>query len=60
METKIVTSKSEARRLIEQNGLSLNQQKVKSTEQIITANDLNDNSLIIQKGKMVFLKVIFA
>ena len=58
-ETKLVSSKSEARRLIEQNGVSLNQEKVKSTEQIITSKDLKNNSLILQKGKKVFLKVNF-
>ena len=59
VESKLVTSKSEARRLIEQNGISLNQEKINSVEQIITDKDLNDNALIIQKGKKVFLKVIF-
>jgi tyrosyl-tRNA synthetase len=55
--TKLVSSKSEARRLIEQNGISINQEKVTSTDKIITTNDLNNNSLIIQKGKKTFLKV---
>ena len=59
IETNIVSSKSEARRLIEQNGISLNQEKVKSTEQLVTSNDLNENSLVLQKGKKVFLKVNF-
>ena len=59
IETNLVSSKSEARRLIEQNGISLNQEKVKSTEQLVTSNDLNSNSLVLQKGKKVFLKVIF-
>ena len=57
--SKLVSSKSEARRLIEQNGISLNQEKISSVDQIITDKDLNDNALIIQKGKKVFLKVIF-
>ena len=59
VESKLVNSKSEARRLIEQNGISLNQEKINSVEQIVTKKDLNDNSLIIQKGKKVFLKVAF-
>lgn len=57
-ETNLISSKSEARRLIEQNGISLNQEKVKSTEQLVTTNDLNENSLVLQKGKKIFLKVI--
>ena len=59
VEAKLVSSKSEARRLIEQNGVSINQEKVKSIENVITINDLNNNSLVIQRGKKVFLKVIF-
>ena len=37
----------------------LNQEKVNSLEKVITNNDLTDNSLIIQKGKKVFIKIIF-
>ena len=59
IETNLVTSKSEARRLIEQNGISLNQEKVSSVDKIINLDDLNDNFIIIQKGKKIFLKVIF-
>lgn len=59
VEVNLASSKSEARRLIEQNGISLNKEKVKSVEQLITIKDLNDNSVILQKGKKTFLKVIF-
>jgi tyrosyl-tRNA synthetase len=59
VETNIVTSKSEARRLIEQNGISVNNEKVTDVNFIITSSNLNENFIIIQKGKKVFLKVIF-
>ena len=59
VEVNLASSKSKARRLIEQNGISLNKEKVKSVEQIITIKDLNKNSVILQKGKKTFLKVIF-
>ncbi|MBO5121253.1 MAG: tyrosine--tRNA ligase [Bacilli bacterium] len=59
VETNLVTSKSEARRLIEQNGISINQIKVNSVNDLITNNNLTENFIIIQKGKKVFLKVIF-
>lgn len=59
VETNLVTSKSEARRLIEQNGISINQNKVSSVNDLITKDNLTDNFIIIQKGKKVFLKVIF-
>ncbi len=59
VKSELVESKSEARRLIEQKGISLNQEKVDSSDKIITNKDLNNDSLIIQKGKKVFLKVKF-
>ena len=58
VKTNLVTSKSEARRLIEQNGISINQQKI-TLEKIITKEDLTNDFIVIQKGKKVFLKVIF-
>ena len=58
-ETNLVSLKSKARRLIEQNSISLNQKRVKSTEQLIIVNDLNNKSLVLQKGKKVFLKINF-
>ena len=54
----IVLSKSEARRLIEQNGISINKTKVTDPNMIINKKSFVDNELIIQKGKKVFLKVI--
>ena len=59
VETNLVTSKSEARRLIEQNGISVNNEKVSSVNELITKDKLNENFIIIQKGKKIFLKVIF-
>ena len=57
LEVKIVSSKSEARRLIEQNGISINQEKENNVDRVITTNDFKEGNLIIQKGKKVFLKV---
>ena len=59
VETNLVSSKSEARRLIEQNGISVNQEKVQCVEKNITHEDLKDDFIIVQKGKKVFLKIIF-
>ena len=58
-ETNLVSSKSEARRLVEQNGISVNHEKVQSVNMHITAQELKEDFIIIQKGKKVFLKVIF-
>lgn len=57
LNVEIVSSKSEARRLIEQNGISINQNKVSSVDLIITEADFKDGFIIVQKGKKVFLKV---
>ena len=58
-ELKIVSSKSEGRRLIEQNGISVNQEKENNVDRVITKEDFNDGFIVIQKGKKIFLKVTF-
>ena len=55
---KIVESKSEARRLIEQNGISVNGNKENDVNRIINEEDFKEGYIIVQKGKKVFLKVI--
>lgn len=56
--TGIVSSKSEGRRMIEQNGISINGEKENDVKRIININDFNNNELIIKKGKQKFKKVI--
>jgi tyrosyl-tRNA synthetase len=51
--SKIVESKSEARRLIEQGGISINQEKVTDVNMIIELKE----EIILQKGKKTYLKV---
>lgn len=53
--TKITTSKSEARRLIIGNGISVNNKKELNPERIFTKEEIND--LIISKGKKTHIKV---
>ena len=57
VEINLVSSKSEARRLIEQNGISINQVKEKDVDRIINELDFKSGYIVIQKGKKVFLKV---
>lgn len=54
---ELVSSKSEGRRLMEQNGISINQEKENNANRIITKDDFNEGFIIIQKGKKVFLKI---
>ena len=51
---ELVTSKSEARRLIDQGAVKINDQKCIDRDQIIK----NDESLVIKVGKRRFLKII--
>lgn len=51
-------SKSEARRLITQGGISLNQVKLDDVDKLITESDFINDELIIQKGKKQFIKII--
>ena len=58
VETNLVSSKSEARRLVEQNGISINQTKENDVKRMIDESDFKEGFIIVQKGKKVFLKVI--
>ena len=56
-QTGLVPSKGEGRRLIQQNGLSVNDEKVTDVNMVVTAEMFTDNAMIIKKGKKVFHKV---
>lgn len=56
VQTKIAPSKSEARRLILGNGISINSEKVTDPNMIITESMFNDK-FIISKGKKTHVKV---
>ena len=51
-------SKGEGRRLIEQGGVSVNDKKVTSAVETVSADDFSDGSIIVKKGKKVFYKII--
>ena len=59
VKTNFIPSKSEARRLIQQGGLCLNDVKVKDFNYIVNNNDLVNDYILVKKGKKNFLKVIF-
>ena len=56
---ELVSSKSEAKRIIEQNGIKINGKRENDITRVITLDDLENNSLIVEKGKNVVLKVLF-
>jgi len=59
VKTSFISSKSEARRLIQQGGLTLNDSKINDIGYIVNEKDLVDGYVLVKKGKKNFLKIIF-
>lgn len=55
---KVFASKSEGRRLIQQNGLSLNDAKVTDVDYILQESDFKDGEAIVKKGKKKYFKLV--
>ncbi|MDD6383324.1 MAG: tyrosine--tRNA ligase [Selenomonadaceae bacterium] len=55
---KVFASKSEGRRLIQQNGLSLGDEKVKDVDYILKDSDFTDGAAIVKKGKKKYFKLV--
>ena len=55
---KVFASKSEGRRLIQQNGLSLNDEKIKDVDYILQESDFTDGEAIVKKGKKKYFKLV--
>lgn len=53
-QTGLCASRSEGRRLIQQNGLKLNEEKVTAFDYVLTEADFKDSTAKLQKGKKVF------
>ena len=51
-------SKGQARTLINQGGITLNENKVTDTNYILSESDFNDGYAILKKGKKVFYKLV--
>ncbi len=56
----LAASNGEARRLVQQGGVSVNDAKVTDASMAMTAADFGDDGLIIKKGKKVYHKVLLA
>lgn len=57
--TKLASSKSAGRRLVEQGGIRINRQKITNPDMVVTGKDTTHNYLLLQKGKKSFKKVEF-
>ncbi len=58
MLTNMFPSKSEARRMVEQNAISINGEKTSDPKAIIDSSFIKDGGILVQKGKKQFKKVI--
>lgn len=57
LELKLAPSKSEARRLITQGGVKINEVQIKDFKYLVSLNDFKNDTLLIQKGKKAFHQV---
>ncbi|WP_430884673.1 tyrosine--tRNA ligase [Fusibacter sp. JL216-2] len=56
----LAPSRSEARRNVQQGGVSINGEKITSIDRKITVEDFGDEGVLIKKGKKKFHRVLFA
>ena len=57
-ETDIFPSKGEARRMLKDNGISINKNKINETKNITAADLINQQYLLVQKGKKNYYIVV--
>ena len=55
--TNLAPSKGQARTLITQGGISLNDEKITDVNYTLSEKDFTDNYAILKKGKKVFYKL---
>lgn len=53
----VFASKGEGRRLVQQNGLTLNDEKVTDVDYVLTAADFTDGCAIVRKGKKKYYRL---
>jgi len=58
MDAGLCKSKSDARRLVQQGGAYINSNRVVSLDQVITADDIKKNEILLRAGKKKYHKII--
>lgn len=58
VETGLFKSKGEARRVVQQNGLSINDEKYTDVNGVVTEDMVTNDGIIIKKGKKVYHRVV--
>jgi len=56
--TKVVASKAEARRLIEQGGLTISDRKIEDKNEALLDSDFKEGSVLVKKGKKKYYSLI--
>lgn len=56
--TKILPSKSEARRLVQQGGLTINDEKITDANMAVTEEKFQDGSMLIRRGKKNYNRIV--
>ncbi|MFK4786106.1 tyrosine--tRNA ligase [Fusobacterium sp. MFO224] len=57
-EAKVIKTKSEGRRLIQQNGMSVDGEKIKDVHFLLEKNIFNNGEILVKMGKKRFQKII--
>ena len=57
-ETGVIASKSEGRRLIQQNGLSLNNDKITDVDYVLLPEAFSDGAVLVKKGKKKYYRLL--
>lgn len=58
LECGFIPSRSEGRRLIEQNGLMMGEERVTNVNQLLTLEVFSDDRLLVKKGKKNYLQLV--
>ena len=58
LKVKLIPSKGEGRRLVQQNGLTVNGDKVTDINMTVTEDLFADDGMIVKKGKKVFHRIV--
>ncbi|HHV59456.1 MAG TPA: tyrosine--tRNA ligase [Clostridiaceae bacterium] len=58
LKSKLIPSKGEGRRLVQQGGIYINQNQIDSFDLVITPADFENNELLVRKGKKTYHKIV--
>lgn len=54
----LASSRSEGRRLVQQGGITLGEERVEEIDRVVTLDDFTDGELIVRKGKKTYHRIV--